>query len=243
MGSYIFRACFIDSFQGAVIAQLARKQLNLTRVAVFVANSSAYSDGLAREFKTRFTAEGGTALGPWSYTEGEKDFRAQLTTMRSFRPEALFVPGYSTEVALICQQARALGFEGKLLGGDGWEAPELLSIGGRAVEGAFYVSHFASDRLAPEVQEFVQAFREKFAREMPNGASALAFDAALMLVDAIQRAGSTDGPKIRDALAGTKDFRGATGLTTIDAQRNAAKPAAVVVVRNGRPEFFQSILP
>jgi branched-chain amino acid transport system substrate-binding protein len=226
-----------------VIAQLARDRLKLTRVAVFVAKSSAYSDGLAREFKTRFDAAGGQALGPWAYVEGENDFRAQLTSMRATRPEAIFVPGYGTEGALICQQARALGFEGALLGGDGWEAPELLSTAGKAAEGAFYVSHFAPDRLAPEVQQFVQKFRARYSDETPNGAAALSYDAALMLAEAIRRAGSTEGAAIRDALAATKNFRGATGSTTIDANRNAAKPAAVVVVRNGRPEFFESISP
>lgn len=242
-GNYIFRACFIDAFQGAVIAQLARNRLKLTRVAVFVAKSSAYSDGLAREFKTRFDAGGGQTLGPWAYVDGEKDFRAQLTSMRALRPEAIFIPGYSTEAALICQQARALGFEGALLGGDGWEAPEFLSTAGKSAEGAFYVSHFAAERLAPEVQEFVQNFQNRYAGEIPNGGAALAYDATLMLADAIRRAGSTDGTAIRDALAATKNFRGATGSTTIDAQRNAAKPAAVVIVRNGRAEFFESISP
>ncbi len=243
MGTYVFRACFIDSFQGAVLAKLAHERLGLRQVAVLVAKSSAYSDGLAREFTARFRAAGGSALGPWFYTEGERDFRAQLTTIRAARPDAVFVPGYSTEVALICQQARELGLQIPLLGGDGWESPELLAIGGRSAEGTYYVSHFAPDRQAPEVREFVQRYRAKHAGETPNGGSALAYDAALLLADAIRRAGSTDGPKLRAALAATANFAGATGLTTIDPQRNAAKAAVIVTVRAGRPEFFHSLSP
>lgn len=243
MGTFVFRACFIDSFQGAVIARLAHARLGLTRVAVLAAKSSAYSAGLAREFTRDFTAAGGKTSGQWHYTEGEKDFRAQLTTIRAQRPEAIFVPGYSTEAALICQQARELGLTIPLLGGDGWESPELLAIGAKATEGTYYVSHFAPDRAAPEVQEFVQKFRAKYSGETPNGGSALAYDAALLLADAIRRAGTTGGPKLRAALAATKAFPGATGVTTIDAQRNAAKSAVVVTVRGGRPEFFHSISP
>lgn len=243
MGTYVFRACFLDSFQGAVLAKLARHRLGLTRVAVFAARSSAYSDGLAREFKTHFNAAGGNALGPYNYGEGEKDFRAQLTTIRTQRPEAIFVPGYSTEAALICLQARELGLGMPLLGGDGWESPDLLAVGGKATEGTYYVSHFAPDQVRPEVREFVQRFRAKYSGETPNGGSALAYDAAMMLADAIERAGSTHGQQIRAALAATQDFRGVTGLTTIDARRNAAKPAVVVTIRAGRAEFFQSISP
>jgi branched-chain amino acid transport system substrate-binding protein len=169
-GDYVFRACFLDSFQGTVIARLAREHLQLSRVAILTSKSSTYSDGLAREFKQRFNAGGGTVSGEWAYSDGEKDFRPQLTAIRGAQPEALFVPGYSAEVALIAQQARMLGFKGLLLGGDGWEAPETLTIAGDAAEGAYYISHFASDRQAPEVQEFVQRFRAKFAGETPNGA-------------------------------------------------------------------------
>ena len=242
MGTYVFRACFIDSFQGAVLAKLARDRLGLTRVALLVAKSSAYSDGLAQEFKNHFKTAGGTVVGARSYTEGEKDFRAQLTTMRGLRPDAVLVPGYSTEAALICQQARGLGLEVPLLGGDGWESPELLAIGGRAAEGTYYVSHFAPDRLAPEVQEFVEKFRARHG-ETPNGGSALAYDAALMLAAAIERAGTTEGARVRAALAATRNFRGVTGLTTFDAQRNVSKSAVVLAVRGGRAEFFQSIAP
>ena len=243
VGNYVFRTCFIDAFQGAVIARLAHEHLKLTRVALFTASSSAYSDGLAREFKTRFQALGGTVVGPWSYVEGEKDFRAQLTTLRSARPEAVFVPGYSADVALICQQARELGVSVPLFGGDGWESPELLALGGTAANGTYYVSHFAPDRAAPEVAQFVEAYRARHGGDLPNGAAALAYDATLVLVEAIRRAGATTGPQVRAALAETREFPGVTGAITIDAQRNAAKPAAVVLVRNGRAEFFQSISP
>ncbi len=243
MGSYIFRACFVDSFQGGVLAKLARDRLKFSRVALLVAKSSAYSDGLAREFKKQFAAAGGEALGPWFYNEGEKDFRAALTAIRAARPDAILVPSYYAEAALICQQARDLGLNIPLLGGDGWEAPELLAIGGKAVEGTYYVSHFAPDRRSPEVQEFVEKYRAKHGGEMPNGGAALAYDTTLMLAAAIQRAGSTEGPSIRDALATTLNFDGITGLTTFDRDRNVAKAAVVLTIRNGRPEFFQSISP
>jgi branched-chain amino acid transport system substrate-binding protein len=242
MGSYVFRACFVDSFQGGVLAKLARDRLKLSRVALLVAKSSAYSDGLAREFRQQFTAAGGEALGPWFYNEGEKDFRAALTAIRAAKPDAILVPAYYAEAALVCQQARNLGLNIPLLGGDGWEAPELLSIGGKAVEGVYYVSHFAPDRRAPEVQAFVEKYRARHG-DVPNGGAALAYDTVLMLAAAIQRAGATEGSRVREALAATRDFDGITGLTTFDRDRNVAKSAVILTIRNGRPEFFQSIAP
>jgi branched-chain amino acid transport system substrate-binding protein len=177
------------------------------------------------------------------YSEGDKDFKAQLTAIRAAGVDAIFVPGYYTEAALIAKQARELGLTIPLFGGDGWEAPQLLEIGGTAVEGCYYSTHYSPEDPAPLVQQFVQAFQARWGGEMPDAMAALGYDSALMLADAIKRAGSTDGARIRDALAATKGFAGVTGTTSMDADRNASKAAVIVVIKDGRFQFLESVAP
>jgi branched-chain amino acid transport system substrate-binding protein len=243
MGPYIFRVCFIDSFQGAVLARFARDTLHARRVGILSSVSSAYSVGLAKYFAEPFAAAGGAIAIEQKYSEGDKDFMAQLTAIRAARVDAIFVPGYYTEAALIAIQARELGLAIPLFGGDGWEAPQLLEIGGAAIEGCCYSTHYSPENPAPMVQEFVQAFRGRWGGQTPDAMAALGYDSALVLADAIKRAGSTDGVRIRDALAATRDFAGVTGTTTMDSGRNAAKAAVIVTIKDGQFRFLQSAAP
>ncbi|MBL9206697.1 MAG: ABC transporter substrate-binding protein [Opitutaceae bacterium] len=243
IGNYIFRVCFIDPFQGTALAKFARSHLKAKRVAIVTSVSSSYSVGLAKYFKEQFVAEGGQVVLEPKYSEGDKDFKAQLTAIKAAAPDAIFVPGYYTEAALMCKQARDLGLTQPLFGGDGWEAPELVSIGGKAVEGCFYSTHYSPEIPTEAVKSFVKRFKARWNGETPDAMAALGYDSAAVLADAIRRAGSTDAAKIRDALAATKNLDGVTGRTTIDAQRNASKPAVVVEVRNGEFRFVQSVEP
>jgi branched-chain amino acid transport system substrate-binding protein len=243
IGPYIFRVCFIDPFQGAVLAKFAINSLHARRIGVLSSVSSAYSVGLTKYFAEPYAAAGGMIAIEQKYSEGDKDFKAQLTAIRAAGVEAIFVPGYYTEVALIAKQARELGLTIPLFGGDGWEAPQLLEIGGTAVEGCFYSTHYSPENPAPMVQEFVKAFQARWGGETPDAMAALGYDSALVLVDAIKRAGSTDGARIRDALAATRDFAGVTGATSMDADRNASKAAVIVAIKDGRFRFLQTAAP
>jgi branched-chain amino acid transport system substrate-binding protein len=202
-----------------------------------------YSVGLAKYFKEPFVANGGTVVMEKSFSSGDKDFKPQLTAIKAANPQAIFVPCYYTEAALIAVQARQLGISVPLFGGDGWEAPELIQIGGSSLEGTYYSTHYSAEDQSPLVQNFVKKFRAKFDGETPDGMAALGYDSARVLVDAIKRAGSTEGPKIRDALAATKDFMGVTGNTTIDAHRNATKPAVIITVKDGKFKYVETIKP
>jgi branched-chain amino acid transport system substrate-binding protein len=199
--------------------------------------------GLAQFFKEPFTANGGQIVAEAKYTGGDKDFKAQLTSIKAANPEAIFVPGYYTEAGLIAVQARQLGITVPLFGGDGWEAPQLLEIGGKALEGTFYSTHFSAENQDPLIQNFVKNFRAKYNGETPDSMAALGYESVMVLVDAIKRAGTTEGAKLRDALAATKDHVGVTGKTTIDAQRNAPKAAVIITVKDGKYKHVETIAP
>ncbi|MDB6095136.1 MAG: ethanolamine utilization protein EutJ [Verrucomicrobia bacterium] len=243
MGSYIFRVCFIDPLQGRLLAKFAQNTLKAKRVALLTSVSSPYSVGLAKFFKEPFIAQGGEIVIEQRFSENDKDFKAQLTAIKPTKPDAIFVPGYYTEAALICKQARDLGLEIPIFGGDGWEAPQLIEIGGKAVEGTYYTTHYSPESTSPAVQKFVADFRAKFAGETPDAMAALGYDSAMVLADAIKRANTTEGPKVRDALAATKNYSGITGMITIDAKRNATKSAVVVTVKDGQFKFVETIAP
>ena len=241
-GDAIFRVCFIDPFQGEVLATFARQRLGLKRAALLIENGSPYSVGLAEYFAKTFTALGGEIVGTQRYGGADTDFRAQLTALRAAQPDALFLPGYYVAAGLVAQQAKQLGLSATLLGGDGFEAPQLLEIGGKALEGAYYSSHFSDANSAAESRRFVAAFRARHGA-VPNGLSALTYDAVKLAADAITRAGTTEKIPLRQALAATKDFPGVTGRTTINAQRDADKDAAIITVRSGRLEFVETVRP
>ena len=243
IGSYIFRICFIDPFQGAVLAKFAHDSLHAQRVALITANNSPYSVGLSNVLRQRFTRVGGEIVAEQKYTEGEKDFHAQLTAIRAAKPDVIAATGFYTEAALICRQARELGLDVPVIGGDGWEAPELTELGGKAVEGTYYSTYFSADNNAPEVQSFVRRYQARWDGEKPQAVAALGYDAMYLIAAAIEKIGSTDSAKLRDAIAATRDFPGVTGRTTIDAHRNSEKSAVMLVIRNGHREFFEAVTP
>jgi branched-chain amino acid transport system substrate-binding protein len=242
-GNYIFRVCFIDPFQGTVMAKFARDDLKAKRVAIISSVSNAYSVGLARFFRETFVKSGGTVAVEQKYSEGDKDFRAQLTAVKAANVDAVFVPGYYTESALIVRQARGLGLNVPFFGGDGWESDKLLEIGGAALDGCYYSTHFSPENKDAGVAKFVGAFRKRWNDETPDAFAALGYDAAHVLADAIKRAGTTEGPKLRDALAATKNFAGASGVTTIDKDRNASKGATIIAIKDGKLSFHKTVDP
>lgn len=241
-GNYIFRVCFIDDFQGTVMAKFARDTLQLKRVAILSSVSSAQSVGLAKYFRERFTSASTVIAAEQKYSEGEKDFRAQLTAIKAAGADGIFVPGYYAEAALICKQARDLGLTLPLLGVDGWESPDLLAIAGAAAEGCFLSTHFSPESKAPVVVAFNERYQKRWGISA-NALSVLGYDATMLAIDAIRRAGSTDGAKIRDALAATQDYPAVTGAITFDANRNPTKNAVVLTVKNGKFTFVQDVSP
>jgi branched-chain amino acid transport system substrate-binding protein len=243
IGDYIFRICFIDPFQGAVLAQFAHTSLKAKRVALLTSTNSPYSIGLSAVLRERFKALGGEIVAEQKFTEGDKDFRAQLTAIRTARPDVIAATGFYSEAALICRQARSLGIEVPFIGGDGWEAPQLVELGGPAVEGSYYSTYFSAENSATEVQSFVQRYRARWSNETPEAVSALGYDALRLIAAAIQRNGTADSRKLRDAIAATRDFAGVTGRTTIDAKRNSEKAAVMLTIREGKPRFFEAVTP
>ena len=242
VGDYIFRVCFIDPFQGTVMANFARHSLHLRTAAVLKEASSDYSVGLAKYFVAGFTADGGKIVGDENFSHGDKDFSAQLTALKADHPDGLFVPGYYTEVGLIALQARQLGITAPLFGGDGWESSSLVPIGGQALEGCDFSTHYSPQDTSPAVQSFVKEYRARYG-DTPDAMAALGYDSAMILADAIKRAGSTDGAKVREALAATTEFPGVTGKISMDAGRNASKPAVILTITNGQFQYIETIKP
>ncbi len=244
IGDYIFRVCFIDPFQGPVMAKFALNTLKVKRVGLMVSSSSAYSVGLAKYFKEAFVAGGGTIVIEQKYQEGDRDFKAQLTAIRAAGVEAIFNPGYYNEGALMVKQARDLGITVPMFGADSWEAEALIQLGGKAVEGVYLCSHYSPQDPSPRVQEFVEAYRERWgAGFAPDSNASLGYDSVLVLADAIRRAGSTERAAIRDALAATKDFEAVTGTITMDPKRDASKSAVIITVKDGRFQYVETINP
>ena len=241
-GDYIFRVCFIDPFQGTVMANFARKTLKLQKVAVLTDVKSDYSVGLAKFFKEGLVAGGGKIAVEQNYSGGDKDFNAQLTSIKASNPDGIFVPGYYTEVGLIALQAKQLGLTVPIFGGDGWESSSLVPIGGTALEGDYFSTHFSPEDTSPAVQNFVKQYKQKF-NETPDAMAALGYDSVMILADAMKKTGSTDGAKVRDALAAEKDFPGVTGNLTMDANRNASKPAVILTIKNGAFKYVETVSP
>lgn len=247
-GDYIFRVCFIDPFQGTVMANFATKTLKAKKVAVFTDVKSDYSKGLAKYFKEGFTKAGGQISVELDFNGGDKDFKAQLTAIKSAAPDAVFVPGYYTDVALICIQAKQLGLNIPLFGGDGWESEDLIKIGKEAVEGHYFSTHYHPEVSSPKSKAFVEAYKKRFKNsdgspKAPDAMAALGYDSAMILVEAMKRSGSTEGPKVREALAATKDFDGVTGRTIINEKRDATKPAVILQVKDGAFKYVETISP
>jgi len=242
VGDCIFRVCFADPFQGAVLATYAWKNLGLRRAALLVDASAPYSVGLADVFAKTFSALGGEIVATQKYSGGDKDFRAQLTAIRGTGADAIFLPGYYVEAGLAAKQARELGLKATLLGGDGFEAPQLLEIGGAALEGTVYSTHYSAESPDSASRRFVAAYTARHGAA-PVGLAALTYDSVQLIADAARRAGSTDRAALKMALAGTRDFPGVTGRTTLDENRDAQKDAAIIAVRGGRLVFVETVRP
>ncbi|WP_338870209.1 ABC transporter substrate-binding protein [Myxococcus stipitatus] len=241
-GDYIFRVCFIDEFQGMVMAKFARENLKLSKVAVLTDNKSAFAMGLADVFTAKFKEFGGEVVRTESYSKGDTDFRAQLTAIKQVKPEAMFVPGYYTDVGIIARQAREVGLKVPMLGGDGWDSDKLFELGGTALEGSYFSNHYSPGNPDPVLQSFLAKYKQRY-EGVPDSVAALAYDAARVLVEALKRAPDTSGPALRDAIAVTKDFPGVAGRITLDANRDAVKEAVVLKVSGGKAEFVTTVQP
>jgi len=243
-GDYIFRTCFTDNFQGVVMAKFAFNTLNKRKAAIIVDNSSDYSKGLQKVFKEEFGTLGGAVIQDnFTYTQKDTDFRSLLTKVKRANPDVIFLPGYYSEVGLILKQARQMGMDMPILGGDGWDSPKLQELAGpQGIKGNYISSHFSPDDADPKVQKFVKDYMERF-NEKPGAMAALGFDAMLVVADAIKRAGSNNAADIQKALATTVAFEGVTGSITIDANRNAQKSAVVLETTATGNVFNQKVSP
>ncbi|GHV95648.1 branched-chain amino acid ABC transporter substrate-binding protein [Spirochaetia bacterium] len=243
---YYFRVCFIDPFQGTVMANYAFNDLKAKTAVIVREISNDYSVGLAKFFVDNFTKLTGNPnaiLSTVNYNTGDQDFSAQLTTIRSSRPDVIFAPGNYTESALMMKQARELGINTPIIGGDTWETPEFIDVGRERVEGAVFSTFFASEHAAtPAAETFLSEYRKRYNKE-PAAVTALGYDGYLVALDAIKRAGSIEPQKIRDAIAKTSGFVGATGITTLDENGDATKSAFIKAVEGGKFVFKTIVNP
>jgi branched-chain amino acid transport system substrate-binding protein len=242
IGDYIFRSCFVDPFTGKIMAQFALDHLKAHQAIVMTDVKQDYSVGLAEAIQHYFNQNGARISNTFSYSSGDTDFRTQLTRVRTAHPDIVFLPGYYTEAALILLQARQLGIRCPFVGGEGWDSPALVQVAGKAADGNYYTDHFSAADPDPKVQKFVQIYRAKYSA-VPDALAALWYDGARLLALAVQRAGSADPSKIRDALATTRDFDGVTGRISMDENRNASKSGVILKIENGVPKMVQQIAP
>ena len=244
-GDYIFRACFIDPFQGTVMATYANKNLNAKTAVLIREISNDYSVGLAKFFSDTFKKLAGESsiLAELNYNTGDQDFTAQLTTIKASNPDVIFAPGNYTESALIMKQARELGITAPFLGGDTWETPELIDVGKDAVEGCLLSTAFdAGGATGDLAKTFLAKYEEKYHKE-PAAFTVLAFDGYRLILDAIRRADSIDTTKIRDAIAATRDFEGVAGNVTLDENGDATKSAFIKTVKDGKFTYITIVNP
>ncbi|MDF1568703.1 MAG: ABC transporter substrate-binding protein [Spirochaetaceae bacterium] len=243
---YYFRVCFIDSFQGKVMANYAYDEVGAKKVAIVQEISNDYSVGLAKFFTDQFiklTGDPNAVVAVSNYNTGDMDFTAQLTNLKSLNPDAIFAPGNYTESALLIKQARELGFDVPFLGGDTWEAPEFLDVGKEAVEGAVFSTFFTTEVPITKTSElFIDEYRKEYGKE-PAAVTALGFDAYMVIIDAIERAGSADSVAIRNAIAETEGYPGAAGIITLDENGDAVKNAVIKAVESGNFSFVTTIVP
>lgn len=240
---YAFRVCFIDPFQGTVMANFAAKSLKAKTAAIYIDNSSDYSKGLAQFFEEAFVKNGGKIVAKEAFLQKDQDFKATLTKIKATNPEVIFIPGYYEEVGKIVKQARELGITVPLLGGDGWDSPKLVEIAGAAaLKNGFFSNHYSPEDKDPRVVKFVEAYKKEYG-QVPDALAALGYDAALMIADAIKRANSTEPAKIKDALAQTKNLQVVTGVITLDANHDPVKSAVVIEMKDGKQIFKEKVNP
>ena len=242
VGDYVFRVCFIDPFQGQVMSDFAMKNLKAQTAAILRDQKRDYSMGLADFFVKRFKEKGGTIVSDQSYVAGDVDFKSQLTNIRGQKPDVIFVPGYYGEVGLIAKQARELGIKVALLGGDGWDSSKLYEIGGAALDGCYFSSHYSPEATDPKIQDFVKKYQTKYG-QVPDALATLGYDSMGVLADALKNAKSLGEADIRDAIAATKAYAGVTGSISLDANRDAVKPAVVLKIENSKASYVTTVNP
>lgn len=241
-GDYIFRVCFTDPYQGKALAMFVRANLHATTAAILRDNKNDYSVGLAEVIRNEFTSRGGKIVAEQSYSGGDSEFRPQLTAIKSANPQVLFIPGFYTEVGQIAIQARDLGMTIPMVGGDGWDSPTVIQIGGKSVDGCYFSDHYFVGEPRPVVQRFVAEIRKRSGKD-PDANSALGYDALYTLTNAIKRAGSLDRKAIRDQIAATKDYQGVSGVITMGPDRDPIKPVAMIKIDGGTTHFAGWIQP
>ena len=242
-GDYIFRSCFLDPFQGAVVATFSTEDLKAKTAAVIFDNANDYTKGLAEAFRESFEKLGGKVVAYESFTDESKtvDFSAQLTKIKSANPDVIFLDAYYSAAALMAKQARGLGITVPFVGADGWDSAEFSKLGGDAVEGGYFCNHYSPEDPRPIVQNFVKKYAETFGAT-PDALATLAYDAALILIDSLKRAGSTDGAAIRDAISAT-DLECVSGQITFDEYGDPLKKAAIIKVQDGKFVFQKFVQP
>ena len=244
VNDFVFRTCFIDPFQGTVAANFASNDLKVKSAAVLIDSSSDYSKGLAASFKKSFEANGGKIVKEEAYVAKDTDFRATLTNIKSAKPEYIFVPGFYEEVGLIIKQARELGLNVPIMGGDGWDSPKLVEIAGaNTLNNTFITNHYSSGDSEKKVQDFVAAFKAKYDGKSPDAFTALGYDTVYFLADAIKRAGSSDSNKIQKALAETDGLELVSGKVKLDKNHDPIKAAVILEYKNGEQQFKTKINP
>ena len=240
---YAFRACFIDPFQGEVAARFAYGNLKARTAAVIIDNAQDYCVGLGSFFKREFEKEGGKIVSTTFIQTGDQDFSAQLSAVQATRPDVIYAPNYYTEDALMAKQARDLGLDAPILTGDGAQAQALIAIGGKSVENMYLTAHFHKDAAVTDRgKAFIERYEEKYKKEA-DAFSALSADSYFLLIDAIARAGATDGTKLRDALAATTDFQGVSGVITMNEDGNPTKSVVINKVEGGKFVYVTTINP
>ncbi|MBE2228371.1 MAG: ABC transporter substrate-binding protein [Ignavibacteria bacterium] len=243
IGDYIFRVCFIDPFQATVVSKFILNTLKLKKVALLKDVKNAYSTGLADFFEKEFRNMGGEIVEVQSFSAGDKDFKAQLTSIKAKNPEAIFIPAYYTDVNLISIQAREIGLTVPLIGSDGWESEKLTEGKAKdALEGCYFSTHVSTENPDPKIQEFITKYKAKY-NSTPDAMAFLAYDAGLILFEAMKKAGTTEPEKVKNELAKIKDFLGVTGKISINEQRNAVKPAVILEIKGGEFKFKETVQP
>ncbi|SDM99671.1 ABC transporter substrate-binding protein [Bacillus sp. OK048] len=244
LNDFVFRTCFIDPFQGTVAANYATKELKAKSAAIILDSASDYSKGLAASFKETFKKDGGKIVKEEAFVAKDTDFRAQLTNIKGANPDFVYVPAYYEEVGLIIKQARELGIDVTMMGGEGWDSPKLVELGGKdALNNTLITNSYSPGDKDPKVQEFVKAFKAKYKDKTPDAFNALGYDSAYFLADAIKRAGSTDGEKIQKALAETDGLELVTGKLNLDEKHNPIKSAVILEYVNGEQQFKTKVNP
>ncbi len=239
---YMFRACFIDPFQGAVMAKFSRETLKGESAAVLFDASNDYSKGIAEVFRDAFRKQGGKVAAFESYGKDDVDFSALLTKVKASGADVLFLPDYYNKVGLIAKQVQEKGLKVRLVGPDGWDSPDLVKIAGSAIEGGHFSNHYSPDDLRPEVVAWVKKYKEKHG-QVPDALGTLAYDATNLLLEAIRKAGSDDPEKIREALASIKDFKAVSGKSTLDRNGDSIKSAAILKIEGGKQKFVRMVNP